>query len=106
MWNMFKKSKEQQIEKNDIKHNVIICMHNDEYTYADLDDDKYIVAFYNIHPNNIKCADFYYSMFANKQVITIDYENEGNEKYYNAIITQIHLIDADTLSIYYTVLYD
>ena len=81
-------------------------MHNDEYTYTDLDDDKYIVAFYNINPSNIKCADFYYSMFANKQVIIIDYENEGDEKYYEAIITQIKLIDADTLSIYYTVLYD
>lgn len=92
--------------KNDIQHNVIICMHNDEYTYTELDDDKYIVAFSTIHPNNIKCADFYYSMFANKQVITIDYENEGDEKYYNAVITQINLIDADTLSIYYTVLYD
>ena len=91
--------------KNDIQYDVIICMHNDEYTYTDLDDDN-IVAFSNINPSNIKCADFYYSMFANKQVITIDYENEGDEKYYEAIITQIHLIDADTLSIYYTVLYD
>ena len=92
--------------KNYIQYNVIICMHNDEYTYTDLDDDKYIVVFSNINPSNIKCAYFYYSMFANKQVITIDYENEGDEKYYEAIITQIHLIDADTLSIYYTVLYD
>lgn len=86
--------------KMNIQNNVTICLHDDEYiTTEHLDEDKNIIAFINFHPNNIKRADFYYSLFANKQVVTIDY----NRQIYEAIITQIKLIDENTLRIYYTV---
>ena len=91
-------------QKKDIQHNVTICMHDDEYTVEHLDKDKNIIAFLNFHPNNIKSADFYYSLFENNQIITIDYEYEEQQMYYKAVVTQMKLINEDTLRIYYTVL--
>ena len=91
-------------KSEDIKlnRNVTICLKdNDIYTAEHLDDDKNIIAFINFNPKNIERADFYYSLFANKQVITIDY----NLQIYEAIITEIKLTDYNTLRIYYNVLY-
>lgn len=86
--------------KMDISRNVTICLHDDEYTAVIFDNDKNTVAFMACHPNNIKSADFYYSLFNNKEIIAIDYE----QQMYNVVITQIKLINEDTLRIYYTVL--
>ncbi len=86
--------------KMNIQRNVTICLQDNKYTAEHLDDDKNIIAFMTFHPNNIKSADFYYSLFTNEQIITIDYEFQM----YKAIITQIKLINEDTLRIYYTVL--
>ena len=90
--------KSKDIEFN---HNVTICLKdNDIYTAEHLDDDKNIIAFMNFNPKNIERADFYYSLFANKQVITINY----NLQIYKAIITEIKLTDYNTLRIYYNVI--
>ena len=86
-----------------IRQNVTICIRDDKYTAEHLDEDKNIIAFMTFSPNNIKSADFYYSLFTNKQIITIIYENENN-RIYNAVITQIKLINDNTLRIYYTVI--
>lgn len=87
--------------KPKLNHNVTICLKdNDIYTAEHLDDDKNIIGFMNFNPKNIECVDFYYSLFANKQVITIDY----NLQIYEAVITEIKLTDYNTLRIYYTVL--
>ena len=83
-----------------INRNVTICLSDDEYTNKDLDEDNNIIAFMDLRPNNIAWANFYYSLFVNKQVITIDY----NLQMYKAVITQIKLIDENTLRIYYTVI--
>ena len=90
-------------KSEDIKlnRNVTICLKdNDIYTAEHLDDDGGTIGFMNFNPKNIECADFYYSLFANKQVITIDY----NLQIYEAVITEIKLTDYNTLRIYYTVL--
>lgn len=88
-------------KSEDINRNVTICLKdNDIYTTEHLDDNKNIIGFMNFNPKNIEHADFYYSLFVNKQVITIDY----NLRMYKAIITEIKLTDYDTLRIYYTVL--
>jgi hypothetical protein len=86
-----------------IRQNVTICIHDDGNTAEHLDKDENIIAFMTFHPNNIKSADFYYSLLTNKQIITIVYENE-NDRIYNAVITQIKLLDENTLKIYYTVI--
>ena len=86
-----------------IRQNVTIHIRDDIYTAEHLDEDKNIIAFMTFSPNNIKSADFYYSLFTNKQIITIIYENENN-RIYNAVITQIKLINDNTLRIYYTVI--
>lgn len=86
--------------KKNIQRNVTICLQDNKYTAEHLDDDKNIIAFMTFHPKNIKSADFYYSLFTNEQIITIDYEFIM----YKAIITEIKLIDENTLRIYYTVL--
>lgn len=90
-------------KSEDIKlhHNVTICIKdNDMYTAQHVDDDGGTIAFMTFYPNNIKYADFYYSLFENKQVITIDY----NHLIYKAIITEIKLVDINTLRIYYNIL--
>ena len=84
----------------DINHNVTICLSDDEFTVIHLDDDKNITGFADFHQENVKLADFYESLFTNRQVITIDY----NLKMYQAVITQIKLIDENTLRVYYTVI--
>lgn len=98
--NLFRKQPE---FKKDIKRNVTICMNDHNgYTTKYLDDNKNIIGFMTFHPNNIKSADFYYSLFNNKQIIRIIYNREPRK--YNGIITSIELIDTNTLRIYYTVL--
>ena len=89
--------------KKDIQRNITICIHDDEHTSEQLDDEKNIVAFISCDPKNIENANFYYSLFFNKQIIKIIYENE-NYRIYDAVITQIKSCDANTLRIYYTVL--
>ena len=83
-----------------INRNVTICLKDDEYTVIHLDDDKNITGFADFHQENVKLADFYESLFTNRQVITIDY----NLQMYKAVITQIKLINENTLRIYYTVI--
>ena len=83
-----------------INRNVTICLKDDGCTNVDLDEDNNIIAFTDFHEANIKLAYFYESLFINKQIITIDY----NLQMYKAIITQIKLIDENTLRVYYTVL--
>ncbi len=83
-----------------INRNVTICLKDDEYTSAHLDEDNNIIAFMDFHTGNVKLAYFYESLFINKQIITIDY----NLQMYNAVITQIKLIDENTLRVYYTVI--
>lgn len=84
----------------ELHHNVTICIKDDIYTAEHLDEDNNIIAFMDFHPKNIERADFYYSLFANKQVIIIDY----NFLIYQAIITEIKLTDYNTLRIYYHVI--
>lgn len=83
-----------------INHNVTICLSDGEYTNVNLDKDNNIIAFMDFRPGNVNLADFYESLFTNRQIITIDY----NLQMYNAVITQIKLIDENTLRIYYTVI--
>ena len=84
----------------DINRNVTICLKDDEYTNVDLDENNNIIAFTDFHEANVKLAYFYESLFTNRQIITIDY----NLQMYNVVITQIKLIDENTLRIYYTVI--
>lgn len=91
---------EMTIKPKDINHNVTICLKDDEYTIVDLDKDNNIIAFTDFHEANVKLADFYESLFANRQVITIDY----NLQIYKAIITEIKLLNENTLRIYYTIM--
>ena len=86
--------------KSNIKQYVRICFSDDAYTAMHLDDDKNIIAFMSFSPKNIEAADFYYSMFNSKQIIKILYNN----KEYEAVITEIKLIDTETLRIYYKVI--
>lgn len=86
--------------KSNIKQNIRICFSDGPYTAMHLDDDKNIIAFMSFSPKNIEAADFYYSMFNSKQIIKILYDN----KEYEAVITEIKLIDTETLRIYYTVI--
>lgn len=88
--------------KMDIQRNVTMYF-NDSNVTVHKDEDKNIVAFSSCDQKNIENADFYYSLLLNKQIITIIY-NDGEEHKYEAIITQIELINEDTLDIYYTVL--
>jgi hypothetical protein len=88
--------------KMNIKRNVTMYF-NDSNVTVHKDEDKNIVAFSSCDQKNIENADFYYSLILNKQIITIIY-NDGEEHIYYAIITQIELIDEDTLDIYYTVI--
>lgn len=83
-----------------IERNITICMQDDEYTAMHLDNDENIEAFMTFHPNDIKSADFYYSLFNNKQLIKIYYKQQN----YKAVITQMLFIDKDTLRIYYRVI--
>ena len=83
-----------------INRNVTICLKDDGCTNVDLDEDNNIIAFTDFHEANVNLADFYESLFTNRQVIAIDY----NLKMYQAVITQIKLIDENTLRIYYTVI--
>lgn len=90
--------------KMDIKRNITFYMHDDEYTAEHLDDDQNIIAFISCNPKNIENADFYYSLFDNNEIINIIYNDNGEEHKYYTVITQIKLIDENTLRIYYTVL--
>ena len=91
---------EMVMKPKDINRNVTICLKDDEYTNVDLDKDNNIIAFTDFHEANVKLADFYESLCTNRQIITIDY----NLQMYKAIITQIKLINENTLRIYYTVM--
>lgn len=91
---------EMLIKPKDINRNVTICLKDDEWTNVDLDEDNNIIAFIDFHEANVKLVNFYESLFTNSQVITIDY----NLQMYKAIITQIKLINENTLRIYYTVI--
>lgn len=84
----------------DINRNVTICLSDNEYTNVDLDKDNNIIAIMDFRPGNVNLADFYESLFTNRQIITIDY----NLQMYTAVITQIKLIDENILRIYYTVI--
>jgi hypothetical protein len=114
MWNIFKNKKKKELggdyenvimskSEKSIKCNITVCLKDDEYTAEHLNDDKNIIAFISCNPKNIENADFYYLLFTNKQIIKIIYENE-NDRLYNTVITQIKLIDENTLRIYYTVI--
>ena len=83
-----------------INRNVTICLKDDECTNVDLDKDNNIIAIIDFRPGNVNLADFYESLFTNRQIITIDY----NLQMYRAVITQIKLVNENTLRIYYTVI--
>lgn len=91
---------EMVMKPKDINRDVTICLNDDECTNVDLDKDNNIIAFIDFHEANVKLADFYESLFTNRQVITIDY----NLQMYKTIITQIKLINENKLRIYYTVI--
>lgn len=83
--------------------NTIINMHDDEYTGMHLDEDENIIAFISCNPNNIKSADFYYSVMTNKQIVTIIYNDGEKERAYKTFITELKITYENTLRIYYTV---
>ena len=87
-------------KSENINRNVTICLKDDECTNVDLDKDNNIIAIIDFRPGNVNLADFYESLFTNRQIITIDY----NLQMYKAIITQIKLVDENTLRVYYTVM--
>lgn len=89
--------------KTSIQSNVRINMHDDEYTGMHLDEDENIIAFISCNPNNIKSADFYYSVMTNKQIVTIIYNDGEKERAYKAFITELKITYENTLRIYYTV---
>ena len=87
-------------KSENINRNVTICLKDDECTNVDLDKDNNIIAIIDFRPGNVNLADFYESLFTNRQIITIDY----NLQMYRAVITQIKLVNENTLRIYYTVI--
>lgn len=100
MWNIFNKRKEYLEKTDNSKQYVRIILKDDEFTAMHLDDDENILAFISLNPKNIEMSDFYYSLMKNTQLVNIMY----NDKEYNTVITEIKLIDNETLRIYYTVL--
>lgn len=90
-------------EKNN-QSNFTIYMHDDEYTSMHLNEDKNIIAFISCSTNNIKTADIYFSLMVNERIITIIYYDGEKERVYKTWITELKIIDENTLRIYYRVI--